>query len=123
MMEVEGAIVCWSQPVQVNKPRYSTMLSDGDSKAFNELNTMQVCGDRCPVDKEECVNHVSKRLGTALRNLVSCARAKDITHSVERGRVVFGRLTSYYAIRGIIESVEVMQDAVQASFLYCTLDQ
>ena len=37
--------------------------SDGDSKAFNAVNGLPY-----PGEKEECVNHVTKRLGTARVN-------------------------------------------------------
>ncbi|KAL8595529.1 hypothetical protein ACOMHN_000737 [Nucella lapillus] len=51
--------------------RYTTMLSDGDSKAFTELCKLNPYGPDHPITKEDCINHVAKRVGTALRNLVS----------------------------------------------------
>ena len=48
------------------KLRYTTILCDGDCKTYNELCKLKPYGQDCPVVKEECINHVSKRLGTAL---------------------------------------------------------
>ncbi|KAL8585901.1 hypothetical protein ACOMHN_019316 [Nucella lapillus] len=42
------------------------MLGDGDAKTHSRL--LQYDGR--PIEKLECVNHVTKRMGTALRNLV-----------------------------------------------------
>ncbi|XP_070176739.1 uncharacterized protein [Littorina saxatilis] len=64
MMEVEAARVIWRRSVNTNKLRYTTLLSDGDSKTFTELNDIKPYGEDIHIDKEECVNHVSKRLGT-----------------------------------------------------------
>ena len=50
--------------------RYTTMLSDGDARTFNHLSGWQMYGD-VELQKEECINHVSKRLGTALRQVGS----------------------------------------------------
>ena len=39
-------------------------LSDGDSKAYNAVVKLDVYD--MPIVNEECVNHVHKRMGTAL---------------------------------------------------------
>ena len=57
------------------------MISDGDSKAFTAVN-----GLNYPVEKEECVNHVSKRLRSALLKLVKDRRKVG-------GRSAGGKLT------------------------------
>ena len=41
---------------------YVTMLSDCDSKAYDAVTNMKPYGNKL-VKKEECVNHVAKRLG------------------------------------------------------------
>ena len=57
------------------------MIWDGDSKAFTAVN-----GLNYPVEKEECVNHVSKRLQSALRKIAKESRTTG-------GRSVSGKLT------------------------------
>ena len=44
------------------------MVSDGDSNAFRCL----ISQNLYPVQKLECINHVSKRLGKAIRLLKNC---------------------------------------------------
>lgn len=41
--------------------RYTKMLSDGDSKAFNHVASLNIYGDNHEIQKEECVNHIAKR--------------------------------------------------------------
>ncbi|GFU88191.1 uncharacterized protein TNCV_845841 [Trichonephila clavipes] len=48
--------------------RYTTILCDCDTKTHQHLNEKQVYGDDVAIEKEDCVNHVAKRLGTAFRN-------------------------------------------------------
>uniref|UniRef100_A0A2C9JZT0 Mutator-like transposase domain-containing protein n=1 Tax=Biomphalaria glabrata TaxID=6526 RepID=A0A2C9JZT0_BIOGL len=64
MMETHAAETLWRRSIE--KFHYTTMLSDGDSKAFNKVCEIKPHGE-VPITKEECVNHVGKRMGTALR--------------------------------------------------------
>ena len=52
------------------------MLSDGDSKAYHAISTVEVYGKEKTIENEECINHISKRLGTALQDLVAEAKAQ-----------------------------------------------
>ena len=79
MLEVEAARVVWRRSVQRHKLRYTTFLSDGDAKTFAELTKIKPYGEDIEIDKEECVNHVSKRLGSALRNIVTDCRKRGVT--------------------------------------------
>ncbi|GFW03934.1 uncharacterized protein TNCV_2050501 [Trichonephila clavipes] len=58
---------------------YTTLLSDGDDKTHKFLNSPKIYGPGVEILKEECINYISKRLGTSLRNLVKDWRAKGIT--------------------------------------------
>ncbi|GFO11869.1 hypothetical protein PoB_003837400 [Plakobranchus ocellatus] len=90
MMEVRAAEVLWGRFVQRHNLRYTTMVSDGDSKAFNKLLEVQPYGPDVVILKEDCINHVGKRFGTALKNLVANCSKKGITLG-GRGH---GRLTA-----------------------------
>jgi hypothetical protein len=124
MMEVEAAKVLWNRSVDSYKLRYTTILSDGDSKTFNELNSTRPYGKEVEIDKEECTNHVSKRLGTALRNMVVDCGKKGITLGGKaRGQLTqaaIRRLTIYYnrAIRGN-KTVDSMKKAIYATVYHC----
>ncbi|GFX54056.1 uncharacterized protein TNCV_2336921 [Trichonephila clavipes] len=67
-MEQEAALKLW-QRSEDNGFRYTT-LSDGDAKTYQYLNTKEVYGPEIKIKKEECINHVSKMLGTSLRKAV-----------------------------------------------------
>ncbi|KAI8773177.1 hypothetical protein BgiBS90_025595 [Biomphalaria glabrata] len=68
LMEVNAAKVMWLRSQNLGF-RYTTFVSDGDCKTYKELQSLAPYS--VPIKKEECINHVSKRLGTALRNLVT----------------------------------------------------
>jgi len=53
------------------------VLSDDDNKTLHALNENQVYGPSFQITKLECVNHIHKRMGTGLRNLVkTCPHIK-----------------------------------------------
>ncbi|GFX15856.1 uncharacterized protein TNCV_1061781 [Trichonephila clavipes] len=76
-MEQEAALKLW-QISEDNGFRYTT-LSDGDAKTYQYLNTKGVYGPEIKIKKEECTNHVSKRLGTSLRKAVKGWRARGVS--------------------------------------------
>ena len=63
-----------------------TMLSDGDSKAFDALTALNVYDNEKPCEKEEYTNHVSKRMRTALRNMVAVSKAQKNSNAGFKGR-------------------------------------
>ena len=75
-MEVECAKRLWGRSVEKHKLRYMTMLSDGDSKSYDAVCQARVYGSEKLIQKEDCINHVSKRMGTALRKLVDVSKAQ-----------------------------------------------
>ncbi|GFO19521.1 hypothetical protein PoB_004602600 [Plakobranchus ocellatus] len=120
---VKVAEILWLRSIERHKLRYVTLVSDGDSKAYNRICEVAPYGE-AQIEKEECLNHVGKRLGTALRNLVSDCSKKKITLG-GRGK---GTLTQkairkfsiYYsrAIRSAPTAHE-KQRAVLASLFHC----
>ncbi|GFT39834.1 uncharacterized protein TNCV_4869821 [Trichonephila clavipes] len=77
-MEVNAAVKLWERSETIDF-RYTTLLSDGDCKSFLELKKRNVFGSETQIKKEECINHVSKRLGTTLRQTVKDWRVKSVT--------------------------------------------
>ena len=72
-MDAAIAEILWKRSVQKHGLRYITLLSDGDARTYNHIVTLNVYGDDCLVQKE-CVNHVSKRLQSALRKVAATVR-------------------------------------------------
>ena len=62
---MEGWKILWGRSVEKCKLRYVQVVSDGDSKGISAINTLDPYDGRA-IEKLECCNHVSKRLGTAL---------------------------------------------------------
>ena len=123
-MDAAIAEVLWRRSERRHGFRYVTVLSDGDAKTFNHLVSLNVYGEDCTITKEECINHVSKRLGTALRKVAAEGRQEGV---VTGGRgygkltaATITKLTKYYgsAIRSHPGDLDAMMNAVFATFLH-----
>lgn len=67
--KVEAALILFKQSLERHSLHYTTILSYGDSRTYLALQ------ERNPdsfvkIGNEDCVNHVQKRMGMALRNLI-----------------------------------------------------
>jgi len=69
------------------------MLSDRDSKAYHAISTVEVYGKEKTIENEECINHISKRVGTALQYLVAEAKAQK-KPIWERGKLTKEMMTT-----------------------------
>ncbi|GFT13993.1 uncharacterized protein TNCV_3667381 [Trichonephila clavipes] len=78
VMEQEAALKLW-QRSEDSGFRYTTLLSDGDAKTYQYLNSKEVYGPEIKIKKQECIYHVSKRLGTSLRKAVKEWRARGVS--------------------------------------------
>ena len=56
------------------------MVSDGDARDLN------MYGEDVVLAKEECINHIAKRMGTALRKLPTSTKKTGVTALVEEAR-------------------------------------
>ena len=99
-------------------------MSDGDTNTIKAIDK----ADPYPglkVEKHECINHVSKRFGTALKNLVDKKKQQGVTLGGRGvGRLMQPKMTQlqkYYgkAIRSS-GTVEEMRRAIWAGFKHST---
>lgn len=68
-METEAALQIWKRICAYAPPlQFPKFLSDRDSTAYTAVSDLGIYGS-VPVQKEDCTNHVAKRLGTGLRKL------------------------------------------------------
>ena len=121
-METEAAVVMWGRSLQLHSFQYMEMLGDGDGKAHGKVNGLHPYGPEASIKKIECVNHVTKRMGTALRTLVEKRKAQKLPIG-GRGKLTDDRikkLTNYYgrAIKDNAGTLKAMEDAVWASFFH-----
>ena len=126
-MEPFGTLALFQRSVDHNL-RYKYLISDGDSKTFSLLCRGKVYGGEPDdqVAKLDCVGHVQKRLGTALRSLKTQYKGQKLSDGKTIGGA--GRLTdsminslqNYYgkAIRNNTGNLELMVRAVQATLLH-----
>ena len=85
-MESEAAARLWNRS-QERGYRYLTFIGNGDTNTYGTITGLN--GGRgpysVPVKKEECLNHVSKRLGMHLRKLKKDLRVP--TEAASSGRI------------------------------------
>lgn len=123
-MEVEAALILFQRSLSLHGLRYTTMLSDGDSRSYSAIDEAEVYGF-IPVEKEDCANHVQKRMGTALRNLVQKQKGENGERISGKGRLtgdLINKLTSYYgwALKSHSGNVDEMHTAVWATYYHVT---
>ncbi|GFY09397.1 uncharacterized protein TNCV_1942071 [Trichonephila clavipes] len=125
-MEMEAAAILWQRSIKECNMRYTCILSDGDSKTFQHLMSLNIYGKGKPIKKEECINHISKRLGTGLRSKVKEWRSKGVciggkkVGSLKETTIV--KLTNFYrkAIKDNCNDVEKMKSAIYATLYHCS---
>ena len=102
-----------------------SLTSDGDTKTIEALLESKPYGCK-KVRKDECVNHVAKRMGKGLRNLVETKRKQKIKPAL--GGKGVGKLTEKKIVRlqryykkAILsnDSVDGMYKAIWATFYHC----
>ncbi|XP_077500388.1 uncharacterized protein LOC144111119 [Amblyomma americanum] len=120
-MEVEASLILFRRSLQKHGLRYTNIVCDGDSRTF-----LALCEDKTygfiPFTKEDCVNHVKKRMGTALRALVTKSKkGRPIGGKGGLTQALIKKLTNYYgkALHDH-DNVEDMQKAVMATFYHVT---
>lgn len=123
-MEAEAATRIWGRSEQLNKMRYTTFIGDGDSSAYLAVKRLDPY-ENIQVQKEECINHVSKRLGTRLRKLKEQSKGGKGKSLGGKGKLtdkVIEQLPYYYgqAIRrNKDKSVEDLKQDIRATFFHC----
>lgn len=122
-MEVEAAKRLWLRSESFGF-QYTTMVADGDAKTLSHLNDLDIYEGK-KIDKVECLNHVAKRLGTGLRNLVKDYVGTDTPLGGRtRGNLpvpVINKLTSYYRNNIIrnIGDIYKMKTAIFSTLDHC----
>ncbi|XP_069191399.1 uncharacterized protein [Procambarus clarkii] len=138
-MEADAAVLLWGRSKDL-KFRYTTLVCDGDSSAFNRICAMNNGAGpygNVTVEKAECINHFSKRLATQLRNFQKTAvEVRETKGNVKKTRRVslvkgkgkltdatIGRLASYFT-KAIRDNVNTdwkrMRDACLSGLLHTT---
>lgn len=124
-MELAAAEILWKRSQEECHMRYTTMLSDGDLKTFNHLQNLRIYR-RVILEKEECLNHVSKRLFTALTDLVKNGKIQGITLGGKKSGALTNKVISllsiYYRASVVrnYSNVNAMQKDILATLTHCS---
>jgi hypothetical protein len=115
-METEGMKRIFGRSEETRKLQCTEYFGDGDSKAYNEVENAY---ENIHVEKKECVGHVQKRVGTALRKLKK--ETKGIGGKGKRTDSLIDKLQNYYgiAIRSNSGDLEGMRSSIRASLFHC----
>ncbi|KAJ8032104.1 hypothetical protein HOLleu_25526 [Holothuria leucospilota] len=104
-METAAAKIIWERSISKYNVRYRSMISDGDSKAFNQVQYTYGNREGDVVEKLDCIGHVGKRMFRALDNFRKENKGKlsdGKTVGEGKGRLtagqkgVVGRLSELY---------------------------
>ena len=75
-MEADGALALFKRSQSKLGLTYKTYIGDGDSKSYSTVANAMPYGPLVHIVKEECVAHTTKRMGSALHQIVK--RSKGI---------------------------------------------
>ena len=90
-MEVQATLEMFMRSIERYNMRYTTYVGDGDSSSFGTLNDaiLEIFGDEYDI-KKECIGHIQKRMGTALRNWKATMMAAKVILCLSDGKGVGG---------------------------------
>ena len=71
-----GGVVQWRCTKDLYNIRYNPFMGDGDSTAYSTVDRERPYSPTVVIKKEECVNHITKRMGTNLRRLIKEYKGK-----------------------------------------------
>lgn len=119
-MEVGAALILFVHSVSKHNLRYTTLVSDGDCATYSALVGDNVYG-LVPVVKEECLNHIQKRMWSGLNNLVQKSD-KPLGGKGRLTKALIEKPTGYYgwALRNNLNDGAAMQRAVMATLYHAT---
>ena len=75
-METEAAYRLWGRSIQQHNLRYKWMISDGDSKAYQNVSEIYGISEADKVEKFDCIGHVGKRMYRALNGIKTSTKGK-----------------------------------------------
>ena len=75
-VEKEGAILIFRRSIEWRGLQYVGSVGDGDSSCFGSVKKVMAAVYKAR--KEECVGHIRKRMGTALRKFVKDNKGKKL---------------------------------------------
>ena len=125
-MESDIAKSLWARSEDFAQMRYTGFVGDGDSATYKQLCDLNPYGNAHPIVKEECINHIQKRMYTGLKKEIDESKtAADGVKLGGRGKLTNDRILrwqSYYrnAITNNSGNLRGMQNAIWAILFHST---
>lgn len=69
-METAGVQTLFERSEEDLGLRYNPYIGDGDSASYSNIDRVRPYGQSCFIKKDDCVGHVTKRMGTNLREVI-----------------------------------------------------
>ena len=69
-MEATSIREIYHRSIKLHNIRYRPFIGDGDCASFSMIEKEMPYGPLVDIKKSECVNHITKRMGTGLRQLL-----------------------------------------------------
>ena len=123
-MEGKGAAMIFKRSIEKRNLMYTHFIGDGDSSCFGSVSdaVKEEFGEFYPIEKEECVGHIQKRMGTALLDYKKNMRGQKLSDGKGVGGAqrltqdMIKRIQNYYglAIRQNKGNLHGMKKAITA---------
>ena len=127
-MEKDGAVEIFTRSVEKHNLRYTVYVGDGDSGSFGAVKEALAdkFGDEYPITKEDCIGHIQKRMGTALRQYKNNCRGTKLSDGKGVGGagrltdVIVDQIQTYYgyAIRNNKGKMDEIKNAIWAIYYH-----
>ena len=102
-MEKEGAVTMFLRSIKKHAIKYTTFVGDGDTSSFAAVTeALSKEFDDYTVVKEDCIGHIQKRMGSALRTYKNNCRGillpdgKTVGGKGRLGDAIVDRIQTYY---------------------------
>ena len=105
-MEGRGATLAFKRSIEKRCLMYTQFVGDGDSSCFGTVleAVKEEFGDLYPVEKEECVGHIQKRMGSALLDYKKSMKGRKLSDGKGVGGAhrltedMIKRIQNYYGL-------------------------
>ena len=117
---MEAAKLMWARSVELMDAEYTSLLGDGDAAVLSALNTLRPYGADVMILKQECSNHISKRMFLGLAMAVK-APGSSLSGKGKLTQVRMKKWSTYY-LNAIVAATRA---AIWAIYLHSvsTLDE
>ena len=86
-MEREGSIEIFTRSIEKHNLKHSVYVGDGGSSSFGAVKeaVREKHGDTYEIIKEDCIGHIQKRMGSALRSYKNRKRGTKLADGKSTG--------------------------------------